>query len=167
LLKPSSIGGPTTVRKENTMATQARVMTDETEIRNALEEWAEALRAKNVDGVLAFYTPDVRAFDAAPPLEHDREAMRRGLEEWFPSWRGPIGYEFRDLRVTASADVAFGTSLVRLTGERTDGEATDVWMRSTVCLRMVGGWWIFAHVHLSVPFAMDGSYRALVDLKPQ
>jgi PhnB protein len=149
------------------MATHARVTTDETEIRNSLEGWTDALRAKNLDGLLSFYTPDVRAFDVAPPLEHDREAMRRGLEEWFSTWRGPIGFEIRDLCVTASTDVAFATSLVRLTGERTDGEQTDVWMRSTVGLRKTGGRWLVAHEHLSVPFAMDGSYRALVDLKPQ
>jgi hypothetical protein len=29
------------------------------------------------------------------------------------------------------------------------------------------GRWLVAHEHISVPFAMDGSYRALVDLKPQ
>ena len=32
--------------------------------------------------------------------------------------------------------------------------------------RREGGQWKVAHVHDSVPFAMDGSGRALLDLKP-
>lgn len=30
----------------------------------------------------------------------------------------------------------------------------------------LGGGWKIAHGHSSVPFAMDGSFRALLDLKP-
>jgi PhnB protein len=139
---------------------------DEAAIRRRIEGWTAALRAKDVDGVLAHCTPDLLAFDLAPPLEHRRDGVARGLAEWFPTWRGPIGYEVRDLAVVAGGGVAFAHSLNRLFGERADGEKTDVWFRSTVCFRKLDGEWMIAHEHASVPFYMDGSYRAAVDLRP-
>jgi PhnB protein len=42
----------------------------------------------------------------------------------------------------------------------------DIWIRATVCLRRIEGEWKIAHEHTSVPFYMDGSARAAVDLKP-
>jgi ketosteroid isomerase-like protein len=38
--------------------------------------------------------------------------------------------------------------------------------RSTVCFRKIAGEWMVVHEHSSVPFYMDGSYRAAVDLQP-
>jgi PhnB protein len=79
---------------------------------------------------------------------------------------GPVGYEVHDLQVTAGDDIAFSRSFNRITGKRTDGEDTDVWVRATVCYRRIQGRWIITHEHVSVPFYMDGSFRAAVDLKP-
>jgi PhnB protein len=39
-------------------------------------------------------------------------------------------------------------------------------MRSTLAFRKVGAAWKIAHGHSSVPFLMDGSYRAATDLTP-
>jgi hypothetical protein len=41
-----------------------------------------------------------------------------------------------------------------------------MWTRSTFCFCMEDGTWKIASVHDSVPFAMDGSYRAQVSLTP-
>lgn len=38
--------------------------------------------------------------------------------------------------------------------------------RVTLCLRRVGSAWMIVHEHESVPFYMDGSFRAAVDLQP-
>ena len=42
-----------------------------------------------------------------------------------------------------------------------------MWMRSTLGFRKVSGAWKIAHGHSSLPFVMDGSYRAALDLKPE
>jgi ketosteroid isomerase-like protein len=55
---------------------------------------------------------------------------------------------------------------VRISGTKIDGEHNDVWTRLTVGLRKIDGAWQVTHEHMSVPFYMDGSYRAAVDLKP-
>ena len=57
-------------------------------------------------------------------------------------------------------------SASHLTGARTDGTQTDVWTRLTRCLRQIDGRWKITHSHESVPFYMDGSNKAALDLKP-
>lgn len=140
---------------------------DETQIRACIEGWAVALRAKDVDAVMAHYTPDMISFDLAPPLLHAAQSYRQGLVEWFATWSGGVGLDMRDLHVEVSGDVAFSRGLSRLSGARTDGTQTDVWVRATVCYRKTGGRWLVAHKHLSVPFYMDGSFHAAVDLTPE
>ena len=51
-------------------------------------------------------------------------------------------------------------------GTKKDGEKVDLWMRCTAGLRRLGGAWKITHQHTSVPFLMDGSFKAAVDLKP-
>jgi len=88
------------------------------------------------------------------------------MEDWFATWRGPIGFEIIDLRVTASDEVAFCYALIRLTGSRSDGSMSDVWFRNTLGLRKISDAWKIVHGHESVPMYMDGSLRAAIDLKP-
>jgi len=133
-------------------------------IRALIDDWAKAMRAKDADGVMSHYAADSVTFDLAPPLI-STAADAKGLQAWFATWRGPLGYEIRDLNVRAGEDVAFCHSLTRLSGTKTDGEEADVWFRLTLGFRKIGGEWRIAHHHESVPFYMDGSYRAAVDLE--
>lgn len=140
---------------------------DEAQIRDLIDHWTTALRAKDVEGVLRCYAADVVSFDLAPPLQYvGTSALRRSLADWFTTFRGPIGYEIRDLAITAGHDVGFSRSLNRISGTRTDDKKTDVWVRATVGYRRIDGRWLIAHEHASVPFYMDGSGKAAVDLEP-
>lgn len=140
---------------------------DEAHIRTVIEEWAKAVRAKEINRVMSHYTADIVSFDLAPPLQYvGADALRESLGEWFPTFRGPVGYEIRDLSITASDDVAFCHSLNWISGTRTGGEETAVWVRATIGCRKINGQWKITHEHFSVPFYMDGSYKAAVDLTP-
>jgi PhnB protein len=46
------------------------------------------------------------------------------------------------------------------------GEETVWWSRLTVVLKRTPAGWHIIHEHNSVPFYMDGSFRAAVDLEP-
>jgi ketosteroid isomerase-like protein len=116
---------------------------------------------------MSHYTRDILVFDLAPPLQYvGIDAYRKNFKEWFSSFQGPIGYEIRDLSITAGGDVAFCHSINRISGSRTSREKTDVWVRATVGFRKIDGKWMVTHEHVSVPFYMDGSDKAALDLKP-
>ena len=104
-------------------------------------------------------------FFLAPPLQA-HEDLKKNLKEWFNTFQGPIGLEIRDLKIRVGGDVAFCHSLNRISGRRTNGEGTDIWVRETLGLCKIDGRWLITHEHESVPFYMDGSNRAAVDLKP-
>jgi uncharacterized protein (TIGR02246 family) len=149
------------------MTAESSKPTDEAEIRAVVDGWVKAISAKDVDAVMSHYAADIVTFDLAPPLQYTGvDALKKSLEAWFPTFRGPVGYEIRNLCIIAGDDVAFCRSLNRISGMRTDGEDTNVWVRATVGLRKIDGKWLIVHEHLSVPFYMDGSDRAAVDLKP-
>lgn len=147
------------------MTTESGGASAETQIRKLIDDWSSALRAKDADRVVSFQAADFTHFSLTPPLM-SKGSDAKALAEWFATWQGPIGQEIRDLTIVAGDDTAFSTSLVRLSGTKNDGEKADLWFRGTLCFRKIAGTWKIAHEHESVPFYMDGSFRAAVDLKP-
>jgi uncharacterized protein (TIGR02246 family) len=135
-------------------------------IRALIDDQAKAVRARDVDGSVANYAPDVLLFDVVNPLQRmGSEAARKRLTEWFSSFQGPIGYELRDLSITTGDDVAFAHSLNRVSATTTDGRKLAMWWRATVCYRKLDGEWMVTHEHASVPFDVE-SGQASLDLKP-
>lgn len=149
------------------METKKNQANDEAKIRQLIDNWAKALRAKDVNRLMSHYSPGILVFDLAPPLQYvGTDAYRKNWEEWFPSFQGPVGYEVRDLSIATGNDVAFSHSLNRISGTRTNGEETDVWVRATVGFRKSDGNWMITHEHISVPFYMEPPFKASLDLKP-
>lgn len=141
---------------------------NETRIHEVLEKRAQALHDRDPDLFLSLFSQDSVMYVLAPPLQFTAETSggRKGVEEWFSTFRGPVDYETRDVRIAAAGDIAFCHCLHRLTGTRVDGKNTDMWLRETLCFRKEDDAWKIVHQHQSVPFYMDGSYKAAVDLKP-
>lgn len=141
---------------------------DEQQIRALRADLSAAIRAKDPSRVVGHYTADSVMMVLSPPLQFGagEGPGRDGVEQWFATFDGPIGYEVRELRIVSGGGVAFCHSLIRISGARRDGTETDLWVRETLGLRQEGGAWKIAHQHQSVPFYMDGSNRAAVDLEP-
>ena len=142
--------------------------TDEIAIRVLLDQRARATSSKDLAGSLAPFAPDVVKYDIAPPLaQRGAEANDpEALQEWFASWKGTIGLELTDVTVRCEGALAFCYGFLHMRGARTDGEHTDIWIRSTICLEKRNGAWKIVHEHTSVPLRMDGSGKAATDLKP-
>jgi ketosteroid isomerase-like protein len=142
--------------------------TDEQQIRDVLSGFTAAIRDRDADAAIALLADDAVTFDLAPPLQigpketHDPAR----LEQWFATWESPIVSEPRDLTVAVGDDVAYAYGGQHMTGKKKGGEEVDLWFRATACFRREAGGWRITHMHNSVPFAMDGSDRALLDLKP-
>ena len=148
--------------------TAAKPSQDESRITELLDQFAAALRAKDARAAIACYAHDVVAYDLAPPLRVGDAAVHAPdlLQQWFDTWSSPIVSEGHDLQITVGGDVAYAHGLRHMTGTKKDGQKVDLWFRATAGFRREHGQWKITHVHNSVPFAMDGSGRALLDLKP-
>jgi len=97
------------------MTVEANKNNDEAAIKRAIEGYAEAICAKDLDGIVSIYTPDLVSFDVVPPLQYvGAETFRNHWEEIFSSLPGPINYEIADLSITVGDKVAFTHSFIRL-----------------------------------------------------
>ncbi len=143
-------------------------MTDREAILELMQHYTRALHAKNGTALAETYTRDAAAYDLAPPLVTGSDTLTdaKSYDEWFATWDGPIISTPHEPTLTIDGSLAACWALVNLQGKKKDGQQVDMWFRSTMVLGKVNGEWKVAHVHNSVPFAMDGSFRALVDLKP-
>jgi uncharacterized protein (TIGR02246 family) len=138
--------------------------TDRAEIEVVLQQLARAHAEHDADAISDSYAPDAVIYDLAPPLGR-RGMDRDNIAAWLAGWEGPIQIDSRDIDLAVDGNLAFVSALNRMRG-RQGGEDQDMWYRTTLCLRKADGRWRIVCDHASVPFYMDGSYRAAVDLKP-
>jgi ketosteroid isomerase-like protein len=138
----------------------------EGEIRAIIEARVEAVRAKDVHAAMSYHLPEAVLFDVIEPLRYmGASAGKKRAEEWFSSFEGPLGFEIRELNVTAGDGVAFSYGLNHVKGTKMDGGELDMWWRATVCYQRIEGKWTITHEHSSVPFDVT-SGEASLDLKP-
>jgi uncharacterized protein (TIGR02246 family) len=138
--------------------------TDRAEIEALFQRLAKAHVDHDADAIDEAYAPDAVIYDLAPPLGR-RGINRDRVAAWLAGWDGPIQIDARDVSLTVDSDLAFVSALNRMRG-RQAGKDRDLWYRRTMCLKKIGGRWKIICDHSSVPFYMDESYRAAVDLKP-
>lgn len=126
----------------------------EQEIEHLIREWAVAVRAGDLQAVLADHADDIVMFDAPPPNEGVRglNAYRLTWPPFFEWQRAGATFEIVSLDVTAGEDVAFARAL-RTPGRFDDEVRQDPAnrLRLTVGLRKESGRWLVTHEHHSFP----------------
>jgi uncharacterized protein (TIGR02246 family) len=126
---------------------------NETQIRELVADWAKAVRAKDITGIIAHHTDDVLMFDVPPPV------AVRGISAYRDTWppffnaltEGKGAFDIVELRVTAGDTVAFATALLRCGSTEELAKDDTPRLRLTVGLRKVDGVWKIAHEHHSFP----------------
>ncbi|MFD0692244.1 nuclear transport factor 2 family protein [Actinomadura fibrosa] len=117
---------------------------NEDQVRAVVEEWASAVRAGDMDGVLANHTDDVLMYDVVDP------PRLRGLADYRKQWElffdyspgGDGSFDLLDLEISAGDDVAWCQAMIAI---------VDLRCRLTLGLRREDGRWKIAHEHHSFP----------------
>ena len=123
---------------------------NETQIRALIETWARAVRAKDMDGVLANHAGDIVMFDVPMPLQS------KGMKEYKKTWElffghspgGPGSFNVTELRVIAGESVAYCHALAKI---------FDSKVRVTIGLRKEKKQWLIAHEHHSYPIELKSA----------
>ena len=135
-------------------------------VRQRVADLAEAIRAKDIDGVMSVYAPKIVSFDIVPPLRYvGADGKRRAWQEAFASSTGPLAYEVRDLNVTTRGELAFAHSVNHVNATLPNGSITDLWLRWTACFRRIHGVWLVVHDHASAPADLEHG-KAVLNLTP-
>jgi ketosteroid isomerase-like protein len=135
-------------------------------IRQRIEEYANAISAKDIDGVMSLFAPNLVSFDIAiKTLRYvGADNKRREWQNVFATFRS-IAYEVQDLNVTTHGDLAFVHAVNHVNGRLASGHITDMWVRWTACLRRIDGVWLVVHDHVSVPADLEHG-QAVLNLSP-
>jgi ketosteroid isomerase-like protein len=117
---------------------------NENQIRTLVENWAAAVRSRDIEGAISHHTDDIVMFDVPLPLQsHGMAEYKKTWELFFANSRGGSGsFEVTDLHITASDTVAYCHALLKI---------FDSTARLTMGLRRERGRWLVAHEHHSYP----------------
>ncbi len=129
---------------------------DVSQLRALESTFATAMNNKDLDAVMSVYSPGdaLFVFDVVgPPSVHSGWGQyREAFKHMFAAIDGPLHLTMSDLDVTASGDVGYSRSLQRVSGVRANGgKLFDYTVRVTDVYRKVGGKWLIAQEHLSLP----------------
>ena len=72
----------------------------------------------------------------------------------------------RELGLDVSGDLAVWHGFIHTDTTTTGGERAAWWERGTLVFRRTAEGWLVVQEHTSVPFRMDGSFIAALDLAP-
>ncbi len=125
---------------------------DQAAIRELVGNWARAIRAKDITGILAHHSPDILMFDVPPPFEvTGLDAYRRSWDLFYSSQAEPIAFDIQRNHIVAGADVAFVAAHMQCAEKGPDGERVPLDFRLTIGLRKEAARWVIVHEHHSVP----------------
>jgi uncharacterized protein (TIGR02246 family) len=121
-------------------------------IRQLVERWAAAVRARDLAGILANHSSDMVMFDVPPPLVSiGIDAYGKTWDDFFSWSDNPAVFDIDDMNITAGTDVAFVTALMRCAGTEKNGDRIRLEFRLTMGLRKIEGAWTVVHEHHSIP----------------
>lgn len=129
---------------------------DRRDVRALVENWAAAVRAKNMPAILEHHSHDVVMFDVPPPLQSTGLDEYRKTWDLFYAWSDiPVVFDIDDMHVTAGAEVAFAIALMHCSSRDTSGQYYRLDFRLTIGLQKIDGRWIITHEHHSIPAEND------------
>ena len=127
-------------------------MNNEADVRRVVEDWAAAVRQKDVAGILGNHSADMLMFDLPPPLQS------KGIEDYERTWApffsaspNPPVFDIHEMIITAGDDVAFVAAMMGCVVNEPSGRSFEMDFRLTIGLRKIAGQWIICHEHHSIP----------------
>jgi ketosteroid isomerase-like protein len=131
------------------------VSVDETSIRTLANKLIASINSGNVDAIMNNYLPgnDLAVFDIVAREQNllDAEAYRKAWIDFYTHFKGNPKMTIIDLRITVGGNLGFSHNFIRITGTDAQGHPVDRMVRVTNGYRKVGGKWLIALEHISVP----------------
>jgi len=127
----------------------ANYSSNEAQVRALISSWAQAVRDKDMNGIMARHTADILMFDVVMPFQ------AKGMEAYRKAWElfcryspgGEGSFELTELQVMVGDEAAFAHAVLKVFKEN---------VRLTLGMRKVDGEWMIAHEHHSAPFEQPG-----------
>jgi uncharacterized protein (TIGR02246 family) len=121
-------------------------------VKAIIENWAQAVRERNMDGILAHHTDDIVMYDVPQPFESRGIEAYKKTWETFYNWAKDSGvFDITELNIVAGEDVAFAYASMKCSGYDDAGRPEPLKFRLTIGLIKIDGQWMIKHEHHSIP----------------
>jgi len=124
---------------------------NESQIRQLIEDWALAVRNRDIQKIMAHHSSDMIMFDVPEPFQST------GLDEYRKTWDLFFAFtkqgvfDIRSLNIVAGEDVAFCYATMQCADKSGTPDFVDLPFRLTIGLKKINGQWTILHEHHSVP----------------
>ena len=125
---------------------------DEALIRALIENWAKAVREKNIDAMLIHHSDDIVMYDVPEPFQSvGIDAYRKTWNTFF-EWAKDFGvFDIKEMHIVAGDKVAFCYAAMQCAGSYKNDEKEFLNFRLTVGLKKISNQWVIVHEHHSIP----------------
>lgn len=125
--------------------------TNETAIRELVENWALAVRTNNIAGILAHHDAHIVMYDVPYPFQSVGINAYRETWDTFFNGTKPGTFDFQELSIMAGDDVAFCYGTMKCMNGSGKGNFEPLDFRVTIGLKKIKDQWTVIHEHHSIP----------------
>ncbi len=123
----------------------------ETQIRELVENWARAVRDRNIDAIIAHHSEDIVMYDVPEPFQSTGINEYRKTWDLFFAYTKPGVFDILELHITAGENVAFCFAKMKCEDKSKSTEFELLDFRLTIGLEKINNQWAIIHEHHSVP----------------
>jgi len=124
---------------------------NEIQIRQLIENWANAVRNKDMQTILAYHSDNIVMYDVPKPFQSvGIDAYRKSWELFFKYTKLGV-FDIHELNIVADENVAFAFAKMQCADKSNSEEYIPLDFRLTIGLIKINGQWTIVHEHHSIP----------------
>jgi uncharacterized protein (TIGR02246 family) len=120
-------------------------------IRQLVENWAKAVRDKDMDLILAHHADDIVMFDVPEPFQSIGIDAYRKTWDMFFKYTEPGVFDIQQLKIIADENIAFCIAIMKCSDKINGGDFVPLDFRLTIGLKKINNQWTIIHEHHSIP----------------
>jgi len=127
------------------------ITNNETIIRQLIENWAGAVRSKDIDAILAHHSGDIVMYDVPKPFQSvGIDAYRKTWDLFFAYTQLGV-FDIQELNIVADENVAFCYATMKCSDKSNTLDFVELDFRLTIGLKKINNEWTIVHEHHSIP----------------
>lgn len=132
----------------NTIVTPSE---NEIQIRKLIEDWARAVRNRDLPNILAQHSDDIVMYDVPNPFQSAGIGAYRKTWDTFFTYTKPGVFDIQELFVFADTHVAFCFATMKCEDKSNSADYSELDFRLTIGLKKIDNVWTIVHEHHSIP----------------